>query len=121
MPTGFLAQDIYQYRVPLGLSLIALEKSSGSLDLFERIVQDEEQEKVTTAWRAVALAGAVAVTMLIVLLVTAYFTDVASAKRWSELVARPDFEAARQRQAMLKTGARHRPDVLAGREGHRMK
>jgi hypothetical protein len=49
LPAGFKAQDIYEYRTPLGLSLIALERPS---------------------------------------------------------------EAARQHQALLKTVARHRPDVL---------
>jgi len=114
LPAGFQTQDIYAYRTPLGLSLIALERpSSGTLDLFERIVAEQEQEKTTTAWRSVLVAGAVAVVMLLALFATTYLADAANARRWSELVARPDFEAARQHQALLKTVARHRPDVLA--------
>ena len=112
LPAGFKAQDIYEYRTPLGLSLIALEKPAGALDLFERIVAEQEQEKTTTAWRSVLVAGAVAAVMLIALFVTTYLADAANARRWSELVARPDFEAARQHQALLKTVARHRPDML---------
>jgi hypothetical protein len=112
LPSGFETKDIYDYRTPLGLSLIALEKPAGTLNLFERIAQQEEQEKATSAWRNVVLAGAVAVALLIVLIVTVYLTDVASAKRWAALTARPDFETARQHQALLKTVARHRPDML---------
>ncbi len=112
LPAGFRTQDIYQYRTPLGLSLMALEKPSGALDLFERIVAEQEQEKTTTAWRSVLVAGAVAAAMLVALFATTYLADAANAKRWNELVARPDFEAARQHQALLKTVARHRPDVL---------
>jgi len=112
LPPDFKTQDIYEYRTPLGLSLIALEKPSGTLNLFERIAEQEEQEKATTAWRSVILAGAAAAAVLIALIATVYLTDVAGAQRWAELVARPDFEAARQHQALLKTVARHRPDML---------
>jgi hypothetical protein len=112
LPAGFKTQDIYEYRTPLGLSLIALEKPAGALDLFERSVAEQEQERTTTAWRSVFAAGAVAAVMLIALFATTYLADAANARRWSELVARPDFEAARQQQALLKTVARHRPDML---------
>ena len=92
--------------------MIALEKPSGALNLFERIAEQEEQEKATSAWRSVILAGAIAAAVMIALIATAYLTDVAAARRWAALVARPDFEAARQHQALLKTVARHRPDML---------
>ncbi len=73
---------------------------------------EQEQEKTTTAWRSVLVAGAIAAAMLVALFATTYLADAANARRWNELVARPDFEAARQHQALLKTVARHRPDVL---------
>jgi hypothetical protein len=112
LPAGFLAQDVYAYRTPLGLALLALEKPAGTLNLFERIVRDKEQARTLSAWRSVVLAGAVAAVVLIALLVTMYFTDVASAQRWSELASRPDFETLRQQQTMLRTVARYRPDLL---------
>jgi hypothetical protein len=112
LPAGFQTRDIYEYRTPLGLSLMALEKPAGALDLFERIVAEQEQEKTTTAWRSVLVAGAVAAAMLVALFATTYLADAANARRWNELVARPDFEAARQHQALLKTVARHRPEML---------
>jgi hypothetical protein len=112
LPAGVKVEDIYTYRTPLGLSLIALERPSGTLNLFERIAEQEEQEKLTSAWRSVILAGAVAAAVLIALLATVYLTDVAAARRWTELVNRPEFEAARQHQALLKTVARYRPDML---------
>lgn len=112
LPAGVKVEDIYDYRTPLGLSLIALEKPAGALNLFERIAEQEEQEKLVSAWRSVILAGAVAVGVLIALLVTVYLTDVAAARRWTEVVNRPEFEAARRHQALLKTVARYRPDML---------
>jgi len=112
MPSGFKVEDVYEYRTPLGLSLLALEKPAGTLNLFERIAEQEELEKTSSAWRGVFLAGLVAAAVLIALIVTVYLTDVASAKRWTALVSRPEFEAERQRQMLVKTVARHRPDVL---------
>ena len=112
LPSGGTTQDIYDYRTALGLSLLALEKPPAALNLFERIAAQEEQEKMTSAWRSVLVAGAVAAAALIALLVTVYLTDVAGAQRWAALVARPDFEAARQHQALLKTVARYRADML---------
>jgi hypothetical protein len=112
LPAGFKPEDLYEYRTALGLSLLALERPSGTLDLFERIVAEQEKEKVTSAWRNVFFAAGAALVALVALLATAYLTDVAAARRWTDLAARPDFEAARQHQALVKTVARHRPDLL---------
>jgi len=111
-PAGFEAKDVYEYRTLLGLALIALEKPALALNLFGRVLEEQEQQKAASAWRSVALAGAAAVLMLIVLFATVYLTDVSSARRWDALVQRPAFQAAVQQQALLKTVARHRPDLL---------
>ncbi len=110
-PADFGAKEAYEYRTPLGLALIALEKSP-SLSLFDRVLEEQEQQKAASAWRSVALAGAAAAVMLIALLVTAYATDLASARRWDGLVRQPEFQAALQQQALLRTVAKHRPDIL---------
>lgn len=112
LPAGFGAKEVYEHRTPLGLALIALDKSSTTLNLFDRVIEEQEQKKAASAWRSVALAGAAAVAMLVVLLVTTYLTDMASAKRWDAMVKQPDFQAELQRQTLLKTVARHRPDIL---------
>jgi hypothetical protein len=112
LPSGGTPQDIYDYRTALGLSLLALERPPAALNLFERIAAQEEQEKLTSAWRSVLVASVVAAVALVALLVTVYLTDIAGARRWADLVARPDFEAARQHQALLKAVARYRPEVL---------
>jgi len=111
-PVGFGAKEAYEYRTPLGLAMIALEKPSATLSLFDRVLEEQEQQKAASAWRSVVLAGAAAAAMLIALLVTAYLTDVASAKRWDALARRPEFQAVLQQQALIKTIARHRPDIL---------
>jgi len=112
LPAGFGAKEAYEYRTSLGLALIALERSTGTLNLFDRVLQEQEQEKAASAWRSVALTGVAAAAMLIVLLVTVYLADAASAKRWDALVKQPEFLASVQQQSLIKTVARHRPDML---------
>jgi len=112
LPAGFGAKETYEYRTPLGLALLALDRSSGALNLFDRVLQEQEAEKAASAWRSVALAGAAAAVMLIVLLLTVYFTDVASAKRWDAMARQPEFQASLQQQSLVKTVARNRPDML---------
>jgi len=109
-PSGFETTDIYEYRVPLGLALTALDASSETLDLFQGIQGDEE--KAGSSRYSLVLAGAAAFVMLIALVVAWRSVDVALAKRLDTQVADPNFEAARQHQALLKTVARHRPDFL---------
>lgn len=112
LPAGFGPREVYEYRTPLGLALIALDRPSATLHLFDRVLQEQEQQKAATAWRSVVLAAAAAAAMLIALLATVYLTDLASAKQWDALVKQSDFQASLQQQALVKTVARHRPDIL---------
>jgi hypothetical protein len=111
LPDGFGTSELYDYRVPLGLALTALDGPAGALDLFER-VGAAEQQKAQASRRSVILAAALAVVMLVALVVAWYAVDMALARRLKAQVADPNFEAARQHQALLKTVARHRPDAL---------
>jgi hypothetical protein len=110
-PAGFGPAEIYDYRVPLGLALTALDGPAGALDLFAHVGADEQQQ-ANAGRRSVVLAGALAVVMLIALMLTWYSVDLALARRLKAQVADPNFTAARQHQVLLTTVARHRPDVL---------
>jgi Tfp pilus assembly protein PilN len=110
-PPGFGPAEIYEYRVPLGLALTALDEPAGALDLFAH-VGTGEQQKAAAGRRSVVLAGALAAGMFLALLLTWYSVDLALARRLKAQVADPDFEAARQHQVLLQTVARHRPDIL---------
>ncbi len=112
VPPGFGAKDIYEYRVPLGLALMRLDTPAAGLNLLERISEAREQQKAKSAWYSTTLAVAIAAVMLVALIVVAYVVDVASEKRLTALVSQDVFEQARQRQTLLKTVARHRPDLL---------
>jgi len=112
LPADFGAAQAYEYRTPLGLALIALDRSSGTLNLFDRVLREQEEEKAASAWRSVALAGVAAAVMLMGLLATVYFTDLTSAKRWDAMAKQPEFQASLQHQSLVKTVARNRPDLL---------
>jgi len=112
LPPGFEMRDVYEYRVPLGLALAALDTPATALDLFTHISELQDQQKTKANWYALVLAGAVAAVMLIALVVTWRTVDVALARRLNQQVTDPNFEAARQHQALIKTVARYRADIL---------
>jgi len=113
MPVGLEASDCYEYRAPLGLALMLLDGPAETLDLFTRMNEAEQEEKAKSAWYSTTLAGIIAVVMLMVLIATWCAGDVVSERRLTALVNQPAFEQARERQTLLKTVARHRPDLLA--------
>jgi hypothetical protein len=89
-----------------------MEAPDGALDLFGAIRAADERREVTSSRRSVVVAGVLAAAMLIVLLVVWRSVDVATADRLGSRVADPNIQAFEARQALLKTVARHRPDVL---------
>ena len=112
MPSGFGPKNLYEYRTAIGLALLGLDASAQRLDLFEQIGRAEQQKKARTARYATWLAAGLAVVMLAVFLATSYAVDVAREKQLSALVNQAGFEEARQRQVLLRTVARNRPDLL---------
>jgi len=110
--TGLEPGDLYAYRAPVGLGLMLLDGQAEKLDLFARMNEAEKEEKAKSAWQSTTLAAIAALVMLVVLLATWCVGDVISERRLSALVAQPAFEQARERQTLLKTVARHRPDLL---------
>lgn len=111
-PVGLSSQDLYAYRVPIGLALMTLDGTGGVLDLCRRINTEREKSKVKSARYSTTLAGLLVAIMLAAVVVTWYLVDVASARRLEALVSQSDFEQARQHRLLVKTIARHRPDLL---------
>jgi len=111
-PPDFEMRDIYQYRTPLGLALLAMKEPSERLDLFRGILQEQPETSAMRARHSVILAAAVAVFMLIALIATSYVVDRSRDKHYTKLLAQTDLEQARQRQDLLKTVAQNRPDLL---------
>ena len=112
LPVGLTPADFHRYREPLGLGLMTLDAPATGLDLFGAIRRAEREKKTRSAWHSTTLAAAVAVVMLAVFIAVSVAVDFASEKRLTALVGQPEFKEAHERQALLRTVARYRPDVL---------
>jgi hypothetical protein len=109
---GLTPVDLHRYREPLGLGLMTLDGPAAGLDLFGAIRRAEREKKVRSAWYSTTLAAVIAAVMLLVFVAASVAVDFASEKRLTALVGRPQFKEASERQTLLRTGARYRPDVL---------
>ena len=112
LPRDFESRDIYRYRTAIGLALLAMKQPSESLDLFGGIVEDQAQTQAKRARYSLILAGIIAAVMLVAFIVTSYAVDRSRDKHYASLLKQTDLDQARQRQALLKTVAQYRPDLL---------
>lgn len=111
-PRDFEPGDVYQYRTPLGLALLATGEPSERLDLFKGIIQDQKEVSAKRARYSILVAAALAAFMLITLIATSYVVDKSRDSHYKKLLAQTDLEQARQRQTLLKIVAQNRPDLL---------
>jgi len=111
-PADFEPGDVYQYRTPLGLALLALGEPSDRLDLFKGILQGQVEVSAKRARLSIVVAAAIAAFMLVALIVASYVIDKNRDSHYKALLARTDLDQARQRQILLRTVAQNRPDML---------
>ncbi len=71
------AEDIYEYRVPIGLALMALEARADELNIFERLYNPAGERKKKHWLYSPKAACAIATVMLASLLIVSYAVDVA--------------------------------------------
>ena len=114
-PSELDAADIYEYRVPLGLGLMALEGRADELNIFEHLYTPVKEE--VKHWsHSPKLAAAIAVVMLVMLLVVSYAIDAAKPgaidKRLKAALSDTDMKALMERQSLKRAIAQHRPNVL---------
>ena len=104
--------DIYEYRVPIGLASMELDKRTEQFKMFEHLYSpagDREKKHWLYSPRA---ACAIAVTMLFLFIAVLYADDVISNSQLEKLRAQPDCQLLIQRQKLIKTVAQQRPDIL---------
>ena len=109
-------EDIYQYRTPIGLALLALEAGSDELNIFENLY-NPAQKVVKRHWLYSPTATiAIASIMLVLLVIVSYAVDITGPtsieKRLEASVSDVDMNLLVKRQQLLKTVARERPDLL---------
>lgn len=110
--TELALEDAYQYRVPIGLALMALDDDVAELNVFERVYNPAAAEEKRPILYSPKVAVVIAAIMLAVLVIVAYALDVKSEKHLRALQAQAGFSDAMQRQSLIKAVARQRPDLL---------
>ena len=108
--------DIYQYRLPIGLALTAIDGDTDQLNIFEHLYRPLSEAKRKRRLYSMKTACAVAVIMLVLLLIAFYAVDIASPgaieKRLNSAGIGSDIDLLIQRQRLIKSVASERPDLL---------
>ena len=112
----FGVEDIYEYRVPIGLALMALEADADELDIFKRLYSPIRKHEKKHWMYSPKITGAIAAAMLILLIIVSYAVVVASPgaieKRLEAAGSEADINQIMQRQKLVKSVASQRPDLL---------
>jgi hypothetical protein len=109
-------QDIYEYRVPIGLGLMAFETSKNELNIFEN-VYIPASKKVKKHWvYSPIVTGGIAAAVLILWLSIAVILDIAKPgaidSRLKKSASNADINNMVQRQKVIQSVAQQRPDLL---------
>ncbi|MHC4111013.1 MAG: hypothetical protein ACYSUY_08055 [Planctomycetota bacterium] len=114
--TSLSSEDIYEYRVPIGLALTTLDGDTDGLNIFEHLYIPPGEAKSKHWLCSPKTAYAIAAVMLVLLLIVAYAVDIASPgaieKRLNSAGVGTDIGTLIERQKLINSVARQRPDLL---------
>ncbi len=112
----FEAEQLYEYRVPIGLALMALHEPVEGLNLFENLYRPAGKEQKSPALYSPKIAGTIAAVMLALFVIVSYAVDIVSPnaiqKRLTTTDASTDIDLLMQRQKLIKTVALERPNLI---------
>ena len=107
---------IYEYRVPIGLGLMAFETSKNELNIFEHIYRPTSKKEKKHWIYSPKIACGIAAVMLVLSLVVFCGVDIASPgaieKHLKASASDADLNSLMQRQKLIKSVAQQRPDLL---------
>jgi hypothetical protein len=106
------AEDVYEYRVPIGLALLAIEADGQELDIFKHLYQPAAEEEKIRWLRSPKVAGAIVAVMLALLVTVLYAVDVVHDKRLSRLVEKVNVEEFAGRLRLIKAVELRRPNLI---------
>lgn len=113
---GLGAEGLYDYRVPIGLALLALQEDGDSLNLFERLYSLEVKDQKRQWLHSPRAAAAIAAVMLVLLAIVSFAVDMASPhaieRRLKASISDVDMDQLLQKNRLIQAVARQRPDVL---------
>jgi hypothetical protein len=108
--------QLYEYRVPIGLALMALETPADGLSLFVHLYRPTGTKEKKSLLYSPKIAGTIAAVMLAAFMIVSYAIDIASPgaieKRLQTADSSADIDLLMQRQKLIKTVALERPDLL---------
>jgi hypothetical protein len=115
--TGFKSiEDIYEYRVPIGLGLMALDAGADELDIFKTLYKPFSEQKEQYWLYSPKVVYSIATVMFVLFVLVSYVIDVASPgaieKRLSTSGSEAGINMLAERQKIIKTIATQRPDIL---------
>ena len=115
-PSEVGIEDIYEYRVAIGLGMMAFETSKNELNIFEHIYRPTlKKEKVSWVYSP-KIAGGIAAAMLVLFIavycVVGIASPVAIEKRLEASASDADLNSLMQRQKLIISVAQQRPDLL---------
>ena len=109
-------EDIYKYRTPIGLALLALDADSNELNIFEKLYNPVHKVVKKRWFYSSTATFAIACIMLVLLVIVSYSVDIAGPNsiesRIKETVSDVDMNQLVKRQQLIRTIARERPDLL---------
>lgn len=109
-------ESVFEYRVPMGLALMALEAREDELNIFERLYNPAGEKQKKHWLYSLKAASAITAAVLVLLIVVSYAVDVASPgaieKHFNNLNSDTDLNMLIKRQQLIKTVAQERPDLL---------
>ncbi|MBN1806784.1 MAG: hypothetical protein JW837_16165 [Sedimentisphaerales bacterium] len=107
-------QEIYEYRVPIGLGLMAFETSKTELNIFEHLYKPTTKKEKKHWLYSPIITGIIAAAILVLWLFVFVILDIAKPGRINNSIktTNADINSLIQRQNMIKSVAQQRPDLL---------
>lgn len=113
--TKLTIQDAYEYRVPIGLGLMALAPDEGKINLFERLYNPAENKQKKYWWHCPKAAAIITALMLLLAGTVFYQADASQLRSIQKHLDEAQTQAGvnfLQQQKLLKTVAAQRLDML---------
>jgi hypothetical protein len=109
-------EDIFEYRVPIGLGLMALDTSAGELNIFRTLYKPVSEQKEKYWLYSPRVVYAITAVMLVLFVMVSYVIDAASPgaieNRLRASGAEADINMLAERQKVIKAVAMQRSDML---------
>ncbi|MHC4542851.1 MAG: hypothetical protein ACYS74_24265 [Planctomycetota bacterium] len=113
---GLGAEGLYDYRVPIGLALLALQAEDDALNLFERLYSLDAKDQKRHWLHSPKAAAAIACVMLALLAIVSFAVDLASPdaieKRLKASISEGDMDQLLEKNRLIQAVARQRGITL---------